>query len=74
MKVALAEQLQRDVRDLAEEKRAAAFDAILLLPRVLGDPHRHAGLGLRKLTPRGVWKMRVGLGLRIVFDVQGDTA
>jgi hypothetical protein len=37
------------------------------LPRVLGDPHSHIGLGIRKLHGSGIWETRVGLGLRLVF-------
>ena len=67
MKVALTERFQRTVRDLDDAKRAAVFDSILALPRALGDPHAHAGLGIRKLHASGIWEARVGLGLRLVF-------
>ena len=43
------------------------FDSVLSLPRAVGDPHTHAGLGIRKLHPSGIWEARVGLGLRLVF-------
>ena len=62
----------RDGRDLDDEQRRAVFDAILALPRAMGDPHTHAGLGLRKLHRSGLWEARVGLGLRIVFGLQPD--
>jgi mRNA-degrading endonuclease YafQ of YafQ-DinJ toxin-antitoxin module len=38
----------------------------------MGDPHTHAGLGLRKLHRSGIWEARVGLGLRLVFGLQPD--
>jgi mRNA-degrading endonuclease YafQ of YafQ-DinJ toxin-antitoxin module len=72
MRVALAEAFQRDVRDLSEAHRLAVFDAMLSLPRALGDPHAHAGLGLRKLHGSGIWEARVGLGLRLVFAQEKD--
>lgn len=72
MKVLLTERFQRDVRDLDEDQRRAVFDAILALPRVMGDPHAHAGLGIRKLHRSGIWEARVGLGLRLVFGLQPD--
>ena len=31
-----------------------------------GDPHRHAGLGIRKLQS-GVFECRAGLSLRLIF-------
>ncbi len=70
MRVALSEGFQRDVRALAEAHRLAVFDAMLSLPRALGDPHAHAGLGIRKLHASGIWEARVGLGLRLVFGLQ----
>jgi mRNA-degrading endonuclease YafQ of YafQ-DinJ toxin-antitoxin module len=72
MKVLLTERFQRDVRDLDQDQRRAVFDAILALPRVMGSPHTHAGLGIRKLHPSGIWEARVGLGLRMVFGLQPD--
>ena len=72
MRVALAEAFQRDVRGLSEAHRLAVFDAMLALPRALGDPHAHAGLGIRKLHSSGIWEARVGLGLRLVFGLEPD--
>lgn len=70
MRVALAERFQRDVRGLPADQRAAVFEAPLGLPRVIGEPHLHSGLGLRKLHRSGIWEARVGLGLRLVFAVE----
>lgn len=70
MRLALAEAFQRDVRALAGRQRQAVFEALLALPRALGEPHMHAGLGIRKLHPTGIWEARVGLGLRMVFALE----
>jgi mRNA-degrading endonuclease YafQ of YafQ-DinJ toxin-antitoxin module len=72
MRVALAEAFQRDVRALSEAQRLAVLEAMLSLPRAAGDPHLHAGLGIRKLHASGIWEARVGLGLRIVFGLETD--
>ena len=72
MRVALTERFQRAVRGLDGRQRAALFEAILSLPRALGDPHAHAGLGVRKLHASGIWEARVGLGLRVVFALEPD--
>lgn len=72
MKIALTERFQADVRALGIEERAAVFEALLSLPKALGSPHLHAGLGLRKLHRTGIWEARVGLGLRIVFTFAED--
>ena len=72
MNLALTERFQRDVKDLEEEQRAAVFEAILSLPRAIGESHLHSGLGIRKLHRSGIWEARLGLGLRLVFAVQKE--
>ncbi|TMQ18427.1 MAG: hypothetical protein E6J90_02050 [Deltaproteobacteria bacterium] len=67
MKIALTEHFQGDVRGLSVEQRAAVFEVLLALPKALGSPHLHAGLGMRKIHRTGIWEVRVGLGLRLVF-------
>jgi mRNA-degrading endonuclease YafQ of YafQ-DinJ toxin-antitoxin module len=72
MRIALTERFQRDVRALTVTQRGAVFEVILFLPRALGDPHRHAGVGIRKLHRSGIWEARLGLGLRLVFALEPD--
>jgi mRNA-degrading endonuclease YafQ of YafQ-DinJ toxin-antitoxin module len=70
MQVALTEGFQRDVLTLDGDQRAAVFESLLILPRAMGAPHEHSGLGLRKIHASGIWEARVGLGLRLVFDLR----
>jgi mRNA-degrading endonuclease YafQ of YafQ-DinJ toxin-antitoxin module len=72
VRVALTDRFQRDLRPLGEDQRAAVFEAILALPRAVGEPHLHTGLGIRKLHRTGIWEARVGLGLRLVFALEPD--
>ncbi len=72
MRILLTERFQRDVRDIDDGQRRAVFDAILALPAAMGQPHVHAGVGLRKLHRSGIWEARVGLSLRLVFGLQPD--
>jgi mRNA-degrading endonuclease YafQ of YafQ-DinJ toxin-antitoxin module len=72
MRIALGEGFQRDVRALSEAHRLAVFDALLALPRAMGAPHVHAGLGIRRLHASGIWEARVGLGLRTVFALESE--
>ena len=72
MQVALTERFQRDVRALPAEGRAAVFECILSLRRAIGEPHLHAGLGVRTLHRSGIWEVRVGLGIRLVFALEKD--
>ena len=70
MKIVLAERFQREVRTLPEDRLSAVFQSILSLPKALGEPHMHSGLGIRKIHRIGIWEARVGLGLRLVFAVE----
>jgi mRNA-degrading endonuclease YafQ of YafQ-DinJ toxin-antitoxin module len=72
MKLALTDCFQRDVRDLATDRKAALFDVMLSLPRAIGEPHLHSGLGIRKIHRSGIWEARAGLGLRLVFTLERD--
>ena len=74
MKLLLMERFQRDLAELSEEDRARCFERLMSLPRGMGAPHSHAGLGIRKLHPSGIFEARVGLGLRIVFALRDDQA
>jgi len=69
MKIVLAAGFQRDVKTLPEDRLSAVFQSILALPKAMGEPHIHTGLGIRKIHRSGIWEARVGLGLRIVFAV-----
>jgi mRNA-degrading endonuclease YafQ of YafQ-DinJ toxin-antitoxin module len=73
VRVALTERFQRDVRALSSDQRGAVFEVMLSLPGVLGNPHRHAGAGIRKLHRSGIWEARVGLGLRLVYALEPGT-
>jgi mRNA-degrading endonuclease YafQ of YafQ-DinJ toxin-antitoxin module len=70
MRIVLAERFQRDTAGLVDDQRAALFQAMLALPRAIGRPHLHQGLGIRKLHASGIWEARVGLGLRLVFALE----
>jgi mRNA-degrading endonuclease YafQ of YafQ-DinJ toxin-antitoxin module len=72
MRIALSEAFQRDVRGLSEAHRQAVFEVMLALPRGVGAPHLHGGLGMRRLHVSGIWEARVGLGLRMVFTLETD--
>jgi mRNA-degrading endonuclease YafQ of YafQ-DinJ toxin-antitoxin module len=74
MRISLTERFQRDVAALNPSQRLELFEAMLGLPKALRDPHRHAGLGIRKLHASGIWEARLGLALRLVFTLASDTA
>lgn len=68
MRITLTERAQASIRAV-DADRARVLDAILSLPAMLGQPHKHSGVGIRKLHRSGVWEARIGLGLRVVFTV-----
>ena len=73
MKLLLTERFQKDVSKLSQVERARIFEALLKLPTALKNPHRHAGIGVRKLHHSGIYEARIGLGLRMVFALRsGD--
>lgn len=74
MKLSLTDGFAREVRALDETGRAATFDAMLGLPAALTAPHAHGGLGLRKVHSSGVYEVRIGLGLRLLFVLARDEA
>lgn len=63
---------QQGARALAPEDRQRLIDTVLAVPKALGSPHLHAGLGLRKIHPKGVWEVRVDVALRLVFTIIGN--
>ena len=72
MRVELTRDFERAFRKLSASKRSAVERALGGLPAILGDPHGHRGLGVRKLHASGIWEARVGLGLRMVFSFRDE--
>jgi hypothetical protein len=59
------------VRKYPRETRGKIGRALQVLERDFGHPHRHQGLGIRKLA--GTWfELRVGLGISLVFQNRAD--
>jgi len=64
-------RLSRSARKLGDPIIAKVQDKLALVCRHFGEPHRHCGLGLRKLGRRSD-EARVSRGLRIVLNVEPD--
>jgi mRNA-degrading endonuclease RelE of RelBE toxin-antitoxin system len=58
---------RKQVRDFPKETRRKIGLALHDLERDFGNPHRHRGLGIRKLTGN-FFEIRVGLAIRLVFQ------
>lgn len=70
--LALAPGFRRQYNALSQANQALCDEAIEALSVAFGQPHRHAGLGLRALR-RGIYECRVSQALRIGFTLHGDT-
>ena len=73
MKITLTERFQRDMTSLSAEEKKQLFSVLLEIPKVMGEPHRHQGIGMRKLHHSGIYEARIGLKLRMVFALQERT-
>jgi mRNA-degrading endonuclease YafQ of YafQ-DinJ toxin-antitoxin module len=67
----LSDRFRQTVRAYPKPVRVEIGKAIDLLQSSLGHPHRHAGLGIRKLIKHH-FEMRIGLDLRLVFKAEPD--
>jgi mRNA-degrading endonuclease YafQ of YafQ-DinJ toxin-antitoxin module len=59
------------VRDYPKKTRGKIGLALQHLERDFGHPHRHQGLGIRKLTGN-FFEIRVGLDIRLVFQNRAE--
>ena len=70
--VDLSEPFRVRVRAYPMETRAKIGLALQQLERDFGQPHRHHGLGIRKLTG-DLFEIRVGLDIRLIFQNRADS-
>jgi mRNA-degrading endonuclease RelE of RelBE toxin-antitoxin system len=66
IRVLLSERIKKTADKLSPGVREKAAQAIAKVAAAFGDPHRHRGLGLRKLARRS-YEIRVHLQWRVVF-------
>ena len=65
--VDLSGRFRAAVRRYPKETRGRIGRALQMLERDFGQPHRHQGLGIRKLSAT-YFEVRVGLDIRLVFQ------
>lgn len=68
----LSEPFRDCIRAYPKETRRKIGMALQHLERDFGHPHRHRGLGIRKLTGN-YFEIRVGLDLRLVFQNRAES-
>jgi hypothetical protein len=70
IRVLLSERIKKTAGKLSPEVRGKASKAVGEVAAAFGDPHKHRGLGLRKLARRS-HEIRVHLQWRVVFIHDG---
>jgi mRNA-degrading endonuclease RelE of RelBE toxin-antitoxin system len=73
LEIDFSPQYRRRARQLSEDQRRQAADAADSLREAFGSPHRHSGLGIRRLSGN-LYEFRVGRDLRVVFELNGSRA
>ena len=63
--------MQKQLRALPPRERADVVLKLLELGETFGQPHQHAGIGIRKLRA-DLFECRVGPALRVLFRVSPD--
>ena len=69
----LTERFRDRIRALPKETRREIARTIEAIQEVLGRPHQHTGVEVRKLR-RNYFECRVGLDLRLIFRVEPGLA
>jgi mRNA-degrading endonuclease RelE of RelBE toxin-antitoxin system len=72
IRVLLTERISKTAGKLTPDVRDGVAKAIAEVGAAFGDPHRHRGLGLRKLARRS-YEIRVHRQWRVVFILDGET-
>jgi len=72
IRVLVTERIGKTAGKLPPDVRDGVAKAIAEVGAAFGDPHRHCGLGLRKLARRS-YEIRVQRQWRVVFIHDGET-
>ena len=65
-------RFRRKIRNLTEARRREVAQALDAMRNAFGHPHRHTGLGIRRLR-RNFFECRAGWDLRLIFEVLPKT-
>ena len=73
LEIDFSPQYKRRARQLSEDQRRHLAVAADTLGEAFGRPHRHSGLGIRRLGGN-LYEFRVGRDMRVVFELEGSAA
>ena len=71
MKILFTKRFTACLRNATDAELHAVERSCREAAEAFGRPHRHAGVGVRRLS-RDDFECRVGLNLRLVFSREGD--
>ena len=71
LRIELSPDFRGAVRALPKQRRFQIGRAITMVRDGFGDPHLHAGIGIRRLRD-SIFECQVGLKLRLVFECERD--
>ena len=71
MKTATLPAFRRCLRGISDTRLLAVLEAIRAAAAAYGNPHRHAGIGLRIIGD--FMECRDALDMRLIFQRSGDT-
>lgn len=69
MKITLTSSFELDFKKRTAKEKEQVYEVLSELSNVVGKPHLHGGIGLRKIHSTGIFEARIGLGLRLIFAV-----
>jgi mRNA-degrading endonuclease RelE of RelBE toxin-antitoxin system len=72
LRIDLSPAFRQAVRALPKARRSEIGRAIKIVRDTFGNPHPHAGIGIRRLRD-SVFECRVGLKTRLVFEAEHRT-
>jgi mRNA-degrading endonuclease RelE of RelBE toxin-antitoxin system len=67
--IQFAARFHRTWKSLSQTQKERILNIILELPKLLKDPHRHSGFGLRRLQGSAFYEARIDLRLRLIMKI-----
>jgi hypothetical protein len=71
--IEVSARFKGEARSLSDKQLDQLDVALRLLPGAFGQPHRHSGLGIRRLQ-RNHFEFRVDRNTHVVFELEGSIA
>ena len=71
IRIFVGKRFSHSLQHLDAASRERLSEILAEVSQHFGNPHRHAGLGLRKLSP-GLWECRLDIRSRVVFMKEKD--